>query len=404
MRRVSLGSIIATLLMLVTAACGSSSKSSSSGPTVPTSPAPSTSLATRTTTAPTRGVALGANVALRSVASGLDSPVALAWRAHDARMYVAEQPGRVRIVDTNGRVATQPVLSLTGLSHGNEEGLLGIAFSTDGTKLYTDSTDTQNNTHVDEYTMKGDVAVPATKRQLLFQSQPSNNHKGGELTIGPDGLLYIGLGDGGFEGDPSRNGQKLGTLLSKILRIDPNASGSAPYTVPADNPFVGKSGARTETWMWGLRNPWRFSFDRATGDLWIGDVGQNKYEEVDYAPAGQKGINFGWSVREGLHAYNRGTAPDARDPLFELAHDDGYCAVVGGYVYRGRAIPSLVGAYVFGDDCNQQLGVALQNNGKLVARQNLGVQVSQLTTFGEDANGELFAVARTGTVYELTRA
>src|SRR5690349_16421821 len=151
MRRVSLGSMIATVLMLVTAACGSSSKSSSSGPTVPTSPAPSTSLAPRTTTAPTRGVALGANVALRSVASGLDSPVALAWRAHDARMYVAEQPGRVRIVDTNGRVATQPVLSLTGLSHGNEEGLLGIAFSTDGTKLYTDSTDTQNNTHVDEY-------------------------------------------------------------------------------------------------------------------------------------------------------------------------------------------------------------------------------------------------------------
>jgi glucose/arabinose dehydrogenase len=347
------------------------------------------------------------HVALKPVATGLDSPVALAWRVHDARMYVAEQGGRVRAVNANGTLVSTPVLTLSSssLSHGNEEGLLGITFSPDGNTLYVDYTAPNNNTHVDAFTMKGEVADPGTRRQILTVNQPATNHKGGEVTTGPDGLLYVGLGDGGFEDDPERNGQRLSTLLSKILRIDPNASGSAPYTIPSDNPFVGRAGARPETWMWGLRNPWRFSFDRATGDMWIGDVGQDLYEEIDEAPAGQKGINFGWSVREGLHPYNSGSAPDARDPLFELPHHpDGYCAVVGGYVYRGRAIPALDGVYVFGDDCNPQIGGAVQKNGALVARQNLGVSVDQTTTFGEDSSGELYVASRTGTVYKFSPA
>jgi glucose/arabinose dehydrogenase len=398
--------VVVAAVLLVATACGSTKSSTpqSPAPNV-TSPAPTTTTPPDSSTTTSGAPNLSAvHVALQSVATGLDSPVALAWRPHDTRMYVAEQPGRVRIVDTDGTLLPTPVLTLTSLSHSNEEGLLGIVFSLDGTTLYVDYTDPGNNTHVDAYTMKGDVADPTTRRQILVVEQPANNHKGGELTIGPDGLLYIGLGDGGFEGDPARNGQKLSTLLSKILRIDPNPSGSAPYTIPSDNPFVGRAGARPETWMWGLRNPWRFSFDRATGDLWIGDVGQNKYEEIDYAPAGQKGINWGWSVREGFHPYNRGSAPGARDPLFELAHSDGFCAVIGGYVYRGRAIPALDGVYLYGDDCNSQIGAAVQHNGALVARANLGVSVNQTTTFGQDASGELYVVSRSGTVYKFVPA
>lgn len=334
--------------------------------------------------------------------AGLDSPIALAWRVHDSNMFVAEQPGRVRIVGADGQLSPTPALTLGPLSDGNEEGLLGITFSPDGTRIYVDYTDPSNNTHVDEYTMRGEVAVPASRRQLLVVQQPFSNHKGGEVVTGPDGMLYIGLGDGGHEDDPQHNGQNQGTLLSKILRINPDASGSAPYSVPADNPFVGRAGARPETWMWGLRNPWRFSFDAKTGAMWIGDVGQDKYEEVDYAAPGQKGINWGWSAREGFHAF-RGAAPnDARDPILETPHSNGSCAVVGGYVYRGSAIPALQGVYIFGDDCRANLVGVVATNGRVTARRDLGPSVSQLTTFGEDPVGELYAVSRTGTVYKIT--
>jgi len=316
-------------------------------------------------------------------------------------MYVAEQRGDVRIVGADGRILATPVLTVTGLSHGNEEGLLGITFSPDGTKLYVDETVANNDTHVDEYRMRGDVADPASRRTLLVQQQPSSNHKGGEVIFGPDGMLYIGLGDGGFEDDPSNVGQNTDTLLAKILRIDPAPAGGAPYTVPADNPFVGRAGSRPETYMWGLRNPWRFSFDRTSGDLWIGDVGQDKYEEIDYVGAGEKGINFGWSAREGFHAFKGARPPGSRDPLLEVAHSTGACAIVGGYVYRGRAIAALRGVYVFGDDCRAPIVGVVQQNGRLVAQQDLGIRVDQLTTFGEDPDGELYAVSRTGTIDRL---
>ena len=316
-------------------------------------------------------------------------------------MFVAEQRGRVRIVDPGGQLTPTDVLTVGPLSRGNEEGLLGIAFSPDGSKLYVDYTDPANNTHVDEYAMRGEVAVASTRRQVLVQQQPYSNHKGGEVITGPDGMLYIGLGDGGSEDDPNHVGQNLGTLLSKILRIDPTPTAGAPYSVPADNPFVGRSGVRPETWMWGLRNPWRFSFDRKTGDVWIGDVGQNAYEEVDFAPAGAKGINWGWSAREGFHAFRGPTPTGARDPLLETRHSDGNCAIVGGYVYRGRAIPALDGVYVFGDDCRPNLVGVVGDQGRVVAQRDLGPIVSELTTFGEDANGELYAVARRGTVFRI---
>jgi glucose/arabinose dehydrogenase len=386
------------LALVVTVAACSSGQGTSSRPAAapPTSPAPTTSSSTASTTAPDLAAV---RLAFRPVASGLSSPVDVAWRAHDSRMYVAEQPGRVRIVGASGRPRPTPVLSLS-VSHGNEQGLLGLVFSLDGTKLYVDYTDPKGDSHVDEYTMRGDVAVPSTRREMLFQRQPFPNHNGGEVAIGPDGMLYTGFGDGGGGGDPSGNGQNLKTWLGKILRVDPTASGPSPYTVPADNPFVSKAGARPEIWMFGLRNPWRFSFDRANGDVWIGDVGQNLYEEVDYAKSGERGINWGWNAREGFHRYKDVPAPGARDPIVETTHADGNCAIVGGYVYRGSAIPLLRGAYLCGDNCNPPLVGVVARDGKVVQSRTVG-RLEQLTTFGEDASGELYALSGNGTIDEL---
>ncbi|HEY5076804.1 MAG TPA: PQQ-dependent sugar dehydrogenase [Acidimicrobiia bacterium] len=398
----------AVLGLALVGACssGSATKTTSPVPLPPTSSVPTTSTTARPGPSSTRPASTpnlaSVRVALTPVVSGLASPIALAWRAHDTHMFVAEQRGRVRIVDANGHLSPTPVLTVGPLSSRNEEGLLGITFSPDGSKLYVDYTDPANNTHVDEYAMRGEQAVASTRRQILVQQQPYSNHKGGEVITGPDGMLYIGLGDRGSEDDPNHVGQNLGTLLSKILRIDPAASAGAAYSVPADNPFVGRAGIRPETWMWGLRNPWRFSFDRKTGDLWIGDVGQDAYEEVDFAPAGAKGINWGWSAREGFHAFRGSTPTGARDPLLETRHSDGTCAIVGGYVYRGRAIPALDGVYVFGDDCRPNLVGVVADQGRVVAQRDLGPTVSALTTFGEDANGELYAVARGGTVFRIT--
>jgi glucose/arabinose dehydrogenase len=402
-----------SVIMFVVAACGSSSDGTSadSNPVLPTSPAPTTSAVTKPSattgsTAPAPPDLGRVRVKLAPVVSGLESPIAVAWRPNDTHMFVAEQPGRVRVVDSAGHLSPTPVLTVGPLSHGNEEGLLGLTFSRDGSKLYVDYTDTQDDTHVDEYTMSpgADTVVPSSRRQILVVPQPFSNHKGGEVLTGPDGMLYIGLGDGGSEGDPQRNGQNRATLLSKILRINPAASGGAAYTVPADNPFVGRAGTRAETWMWGLRNPWRFSFDRTTGALWIGDVGQNEYEEIDYAAPGEKGVNWGWSAREGFHAF-RGTASGAtRDPLLETKHSDGTCAIVGGYVYRGKAIPALAGVYVFGDDCRPNLVGVVAAGGKVVSQRDLGPKVTQLTSFGEDNRGELYAIGREGTVYRIVAA
>jgi glucose/arabinose dehydrogenase len=317
-------------------------------------------------------------------------------------MYVAEQSGTVRIVDEETTL-DEPVLSVD-VSNGNEQGLLGLTFSPDGSKLYVDYTDPGGDTHVVEYTMRGDVVDTDSRRELLVQDDPFPNHNGGQVTIGADGMLYITLGDGGGGGDPLGSGQNLNTLFGKILRIDPQPSANAPYSIPPDNPFAGRADARPETWMWGLRNPWRFSFDRATGDVWIGDVGQNEYEEIDFAPAGQAGINWGWNAREGTHEFEGARPEGARDPVIETTHSDGNCSITGGYVYRGRAIPDLVGAYVYGDFCVGELFAAKQSNGAIVEERDLDLRIGSLTTFGEDPDGELYAVSRSGAVYKLVPA
>jgi glucose/arabinose dehydrogenase len=225
--------------------------------------------------------------------------------------------------------------------------------------------------------------------------------------FGPDGYLYIGLGDGGSGGDPHGYGQSLRTLLGKMLRIDPRPQGGKPYGIPPDNPFVERQGARPEIWSFGLRNPWRYSFDRETGDLWIGDVGQNAREEIDFEPAGTPGgRNYGWNAFEGSAPFPGGApAPeDAVPPLIDYPLEAGACAVTGGYVYRGTAIPSLRGAYVYADFCVGQLRALVQRNGRTVQRRDLEPQVEALASFGEDQNGELYVLSLSGRVWRLAPA
>ena len=306
------------------------------------------------TSVSTASAAPALRVTLTPVVTGLSEPVAFAPRAGDAALYIAEQhTGQVRVI-LGGALLSTPALDIgSDISLGGEQGLLGLAFSPDGTKLYVDYTDTAGNTQIDEYAMTASrTANPATRRNLLSVTQPFANHNGGQLAFGPDGMLYIALGDGGSGGDPQGNAQNKASLLGKILRISPTPNGSSPYSIPPGNPFVGDPHARPEIWDFGLRNPWRFSFDRLGGAMWIADVGQDVSEEVDYAAPGVGGLNYGWNLREGRRAYNRGRQPKGGvNPVLAYVHNGGGCAVIGGFRYRGSAIPALVGKYVYTDFC-----------------------------------------------------
>jgi glucose/arabinose dehydrogenase len=344
-----------------------------------------------------------ASVRLQLVASGLSSPVALAWRAgNPSPTYVAEQGGRVVAV-ANGHIV-RTVLSLT-VSSGGERGLLGLAFARHGKKLYVYFTDKRGDIRIAEYKMKNGVANVASRRVLMVISHHKfSNHNGGNLVMGPGNLLYIGTGDGGGGGDTLRNGQNLNSLLGKILRIDPRRHGTRPYRIPAGNPFARQPNRKGAIWMYGLRNPWRFSFDRKTHAIWIGDVGQDAWEEIDYARAGRKGTNWGWNLREGKHAYNGGARPPgARDPILERSHDNGDCAIIGGYVYRGPSTVPLVGAYVYGDECTGELRAIVQSGGHVKQHADLHLNVSQLSTFGQGPKGALFAVSLGGSIYRIVR-
>ena len=340
-----------------------------------------------------------ATAAVLTEVAALDSPVAMAVRPGEAGLYVAEKTGRVRRV-VDGRVEDRPVLDLSSqVSKGSEQGLLGLAWSPDGRFLYVNYTDTAGDTRVVEY--QGGAGAG---RELLFVDQPFANHNGGHLAFGPDGRLWIGLGDGGSGGDPQGNAQNLGTLLGKLLRIDPRPGADGrPYGIPPDNPFVGRPGARPEIWAFGLRNPWRYSFDRATGDLWLADVGQDAWEEVNVVRAGAKGgENYGWPLREGKHPFRGGERPPgAVEPVHDYSLDGGACAVTGGYVYRGRKLASLLGGkYVFADACVGELQV-LTGDGR---PERLELQVDSPSSFGEDAAGELYVLSLGGKVFRLDPA
>jgi glucose/arabinose dehydrogenase len=344
-----------------------------------------------------------ARVRLVQVAE-LQQPVATAVRPGDQALYIAEQTGGVRAL-RGGKLDPTPVVDVADqIVVGGERGLLGLAFAPDGRHLYLDFTDRAGDTQVVELAMRGRQADPGSQRLVLKVDQPFANHNGGQLAFGPDGMLYIALGDGGGGGDPQGNGQSLDTLLGKILRIDPRASGGRPYRVPSDNPFVDRGGARPEIWDYGLRNPWRFSFDPATGDLWIGDVGQNAWEEVDHEPAGSGGRNYGWNRREGLHAFD-GARPDgAVDPVIEYGREGGACTVIGGFVYWGKRIPDLRGAYLYGDYCAGWVRAARVRGGRVAEQRDLGLSVPNLSSFGVDPAGELYAMTLSGLVYRLAPA
>jgi glucose/arabinose dehydrogenase len=347
-----------------------------------------------------------ASVALEPVAR-VDAPTAMATRRGDPTLYVTEQAGRVVAV-RDGRI-TGAVLDLRSrVSADGEQGLLGVAFSPDGTRLYVDFTDRRGDTRVEEYdftpaTDGGGRAEPTSRRLLLRIPQPQPNHNGGQLAFGPDDLLYIGTGDGGAaddEGDGHAehgNGQSLDTLLGKILRIDPTPGDDRPYRVPADNPYAD-GGGRPEIWASGLRNPWRFSFDRETGDLWIADVGQSMWEEINLARAddgGGRAVNYGWPADEGDHAFRDvETTGPTTGPLVELSHDRGFCAITGGYVYRGEDVPALEGAYVFSDYCDGVLRWVRTEGGRVTGRGSLDVSADSIASLGEDNLGELYVLSQ----------
>jgi glucose/arabinose dehydrogenase len=333
-------------------------------------------------------------------------------RGDRRRVFVVEQTGRIRVV-RGGKTLARPFLDVSGsIVSGGEQGLLGMAFAPDYSKsglFYVDYTDTHGDTRVVEFKRQtADRADPGSARDVLHVAQPQPNHNGGEVTFGPDGLLYVGLGDGGAEGDPHGargNGQNLGTLLGKLLRIDPRRSGGRAYGVPASNPFVHRGGARPEIYAYGLRNPWRFSFDRRTGDLAIGDVGQDHWEELDFARRGRaRGVNYGWRPFEGDHRLYNEPAAGAVKPVLEYSHAGGNCSVTGGYVVRDRGVPSLYGRYVYGDYCKGKLYSVKLGAGRATGRRAPALPtVSSLSSFGEDARGRVYVTSGDGPVYRFAQ-
>jgi glucose/arabinose dehydrogenase len=316
----------------------------------------------------------------------------------DSTMWIAERAGTVRPLAGQG--LGDPVLDITGeTTTDGERGLLGIAFDETFGHFYISYTDLDGNTAIDEIGVTGGELQPDTRRTILTQEQPFANHNGGDLTFGPDGMLYIGLGDGGSGGDPQGNGQNLGTLLGKLLRIDP--AGGDPYAIPPDNPFAGNPDARPEIWAYGLRNPWRFSFDAETGDLWIADVGQSTREEVDWLAAGTgAGTNFGWSAMEGTLAFSGEEPSDHVAPVFEYETAE-RCSITGGYAYRGSAIPDLVGSYVFSDYCDGGIRAYDREGGE---ETDLGVNGGAVVAFAQGPDLELYALDLDGAIYRLDPA
>lgn len=329
------------------------------------------------------------------------------------RLFVVEKAGRIRIVE-NGVVAPTPFLDISSIvtSEGNEQGLLGLAFHPDFERngRFFVAYDAKNNDNtVAEYVVsKTDPqrADPASGRVLFGQPDVFSNHNGGMLAFGPDGYLYISMGDGGAGGDPNGNAQNLGSLLGKLLRIDVNVPGTAatPYGIPPDNPFVGRAGARPEIWAYGLRNPWRFSFDATTGDVWIGDVGQNLFEEIDFQPAGSRGgENYGWRTMEATHCFEgdgcdqTGLVP----PVAEYGRDDG-CSVIGGYVARGPAMAPIDGLYLYTDYCSGNLW-SLRRDGTTFVKTQLPKGPSNISSFGTGEDGAIYLTGDAdGTLYRLT--
>lgn len=350
-------------------------------------------------------VTLSANL----ITDALDQPVYAVAPPADPRLFVVEQTGRIRIL-VDGQLAETPFLDLSGsISSGGEQGLLGLAFHPDyasNGRFFVNYTDADGDTRIVSYAVSADPAVadPASASELLRIDQPYANHNGGWLGFGPNGYLYIGMGDGGAGGDPQNRAQNPDELLGKILRLD--VDGAAPYAIPSGNPFA-KGGGRPEIFALGVRNPWRPSFDGA--DFYIADVGQSGYEEITVIGADDAGANLGWKIMEGPACFGADTCDQAGlvPPTYSYSHDTGGCSITGGYVYRGKAIPELTGQYFFADFCDSRVHSFAYANGRAgditYWNEQLG-PLGAITSFGVDSAGELYITTIEGNLFELVRA
>jgi glucose/arabinose dehydrogenase len=426
-------------IMLLTAACGASgaspSSTASSQPTATSLPATntpepaSTTPAETPTTQPTQETTVtatpeattatpggstetpnagSAHISLRKVVDGLESLTYLTISGTDERLYVVVKAGRVLVIE-NGAIREQPFLDITDRvgSSSSEQGLLSIAFSPQyatNRYLYVNYTDKNGDTVVSRFTAAADLsqADPQSESKVLGIDQPYPNHNGGQLQFGPDGMLYIGMGDGGSAGDPQNHAQDTQSLLGKLLRIDVSAA-DKPYQVPADNPQLSNA-TPSEVWAYGLRNPWRFSFDKQTNDLYIADVGQNVYEEIDFQPAGSSGgQNYGWNLYEGFEPYkNNADSSGLTAPIFAYSHDLG-CSVTGGYVYRGQQVPALNGAYLYSDYCTGHIWALQRDASNKWVNTLLLDSGLNVSSFGQDAQGELYVIALNGGIYQIAQ-
>ena len=344
-------------------------------------------------------------------ADGFSNPVEM-QNVGDDRLFIVEKRGVIEILQLDGTTNPTPFLDIQSIvltpgGNYDERGLLGLAFHPDYINngyFYVNYIDNFGNTQISRFsvsTSDPNIADPDSEFQILEVEQPYANHNGGCLRFGPEGYLYIGLGDGGSAGDPENRSQNLQTLLGKMLRIDiDNTEGSTNYAVPSNNPFVGDPNALDEIWSYGLRNPWRFSFDSETDELWIGDVGQGSIEEIDRAAAGVSGQNYGWRCYEGNQEYNTSGCPmefDLTFPVAEYSHSGGNCSITGGYVYRGEIYENFLGIYFYADFCSGEIGTIDQSNNQI----NHGPYNGSWVSFGEDKNKELYIIDNFGSIYKI---
>lgn len=389
--KLSITRYLKLIILLGVSACGGGSSSNGIAPGVPDT------------------------LTVEEVANGLVEPLYLTAPPSDPRLFIVEKGGRIRIVK-NGQLLVTPFLDISKLvSNGNEQGLLGLAFHPDYATNrffyvnYTDRTTPNSFTRVARYraiSANSDIADANSAQTILSVEQPFSNHNGGFITFGDDGMLYIALGDGGSGGDPQGNGQNRGTLLGSLLRIDVNGSSPGnPYTIPPGNPFEegNINGDRAEIWAYGLRNPWRLSFDRQAGLIFIGDVGQNSWEEVSVSPSTTGGLNYGWNIMEGTNCFasNPCNMNGLIIPVLEYANGQN-CSITGGYVYRGSLIPGIQGHYFYSDFCSGFLRSFVYANGMATDQRVWTVgNLGSVASFGEDASGELYILSFNGNVYRL---
>lgn len=364
------------------------------------------------------------SLSLELVTSGLSNPVYVTHAGDGSgRLFVVEQPGTIRII-AGGQLLPEPFLNITNIVNdsANEQGLLGLAFAPDYASsgiFFVNYTNSEGDTTVARWlrsTIDPNFVDPNSQTIVMTIPQPAGNHNGGMITFGPDGYLYIGTGDGGAANDRFGNGQNPNTLLGKMLRIDVTSDSNVPYTIPADNPWVNVNwqkedgtsiDVRDEIWAVGLRNPWRYSFDRVTNDLWLGDVGQNKFEEIHFTPSSAlaagnvQPINYGWPIMEGTHCFSPSQNCDMADlvqPVAEYDHS-GHCSVTGGYVYRGQRFAALDGIYLYGDYCSGDIWAVWPQDDGTWGNAEVMRSDTRLSSFGEDEAGELYVADRTGDIY-----